>query len=55
MQIKTVLAVDFGINQWGLAVGNTATRTALPIKAVKTKKDEILIYPTNLTKKVIPT
>lgn len=38
MQIKTVLAVDFGINQWGLAVGNTATRTALPIKAVKVKK-----------------
>ena len=37
-QVQVALGIDYGLNTWGLATGNTVMQTATPINAIKVKK-----------------
>ena len=36
--VQVALGIDFGLNTWGLATGNTLMQTATPLKALKVKQ-----------------
>ena len=40
MIVGTIIGIDFGTRQWGLAVGNTATKLATSIQSIRARNGE---------------